>query len=123
MMLGSGGIAVLLLLPAAMQNLWVMYGTAFLLGLCFMLFFVATQGITGAIGKPEDRTRNYSLLAVGFSVSGFIGPLISGFAIDHLGYTRALLILGCFALLPVAGSTAFTLQASLAPLAPFVAMT
>ena len=102
MMLGSGGIAMLLLLPATMQNLWVMYGTAFLLGLSFMLFFVATQGITGAIDKPEDRTRNYSLLAVGFSVSGFIGPLIAGFAIDHLGYTRALLIIGCFALLPVA---------------------
>ena len=51
MMLGSGGIAMLLLLPATMQNLWVMYGTAFLLGLSFMLFFVATQGITGAIGS------------------------------------------------------------------------
>jgi MFS family permease len=101
MMIGTGGIGLLLLLPAGMQNLWVMYGAAFLLGICFMLFFVAAQGITGAIGRPEDRTRNYSLLAVGFSVSGFIGPLIAGFSIDHLGYQSALLILGCFTIVPV----------------------
>ncbi len=101
MMLGTGAIGLLLLLPAGAQNLWVMYGTAFLLGLSFMLFFVAAQGVTGAIGKPEDRTRNYSLLAVGFSVSGFIGPLIAGFSIDNLGYASALMILGGFTIVPV----------------------
>ena len=101
MMIGTGGIGLLLLLPAGLQNLWVMYGAAFLLGICFMLFFVAAQGVTGAIGKPEDRTRNYSLLAVGFSVSGFIGPLIAGFAIDNLGYSAALIILGAFTIAPV----------------------
>ncbi len=101
MMLGTGAIGLLLLLPAAAQNLWVMYGAAFLLGLSFMLFFVAAQGITGAIGKPEDRTRNYSLLSVGFSVSGFIGPLIAGFSIDNLGYASALMILGGFTIVPV----------------------
>ena len=101
MMLGTGGIGLLLLLPAAWQNLWVMYAAAFALGTCFMLFFVAAQGITGALGTPEERTRNYSLLSVGFSVSGFIGPLIAGFAIDHLGYASALAILGAFTLAPV----------------------
>ena len=101
MMLGTGAIGLLLLLPASAQNLWVMYGTAFLLGLSFMLFFVAAQGVTGAIGKPEDRTRNYSLLSVGFSVSGFIGPLIAGFSIDNLGYASALMILGGFTIVPV----------------------
>lgn len=101
MMLGTGGIGLLLLLPAGVQKLWALYAAAFLLGISFMLFFVAAQGITGAIGKPEDRTRNYSLLAVGFSVSGFIGPLVAGFAIDHLGYASALLILGGFTIVPV----------------------
>ena len=101
MMLGTGAIGLLLLLPAGAQNLWVMYGTACLLGLSFMLFFVAAQGVTGAIGKPEDRTRNYSLLSVGFSVSGFIGPLIAGFSIDNLGYASALMILGGFTIVPV----------------------
>ena len=101
MMLGTGANGLLLLLPASAQNLWVMYGAAFLLGLSFMLFFVAAQGVTGAIGKPEDRTRNYSLLSVGFSVSGFIGPLIAGFSIDNLGYASALMILGGFTIVPV----------------------
>lgn len=101
MMVGTGGLGLLLLLPAAMQKLWVMYAAAFFLGICFMLFFVAAQGITGAIGRPEERTRNYSLLSVGFSVSGFIGPLIAGFSIDHLGYATALRILAVFTAVPV----------------------
>jgi MFS family permease len=101
MMAGSGGIALMLLVLASLQNMWVIYSASFVLGLCFMTFFVAVQGVTGALGRPEDRTRNYSLLAVGFSVSGFIGPLVAGFSIDHLGYASALRILACFAVLPV----------------------
>lgn len=101
MMIGMAGLGLMLLLPAGLQNLWVMYGAAFVLGTSFMVFFVAAQGITGAIGRPEDRTRNYSVLAIGFSVSGFIGPLIAGFSIDHLGYARALQILGGFTIVPI----------------------
>jgi len=54
---------------------------------------VPTQGITGALGGPEDRARNYSLLAVGFSIASFLGPLIAGFSIDYLGYKNAYLML------------------------------
>ena len=59
-------------------------------GTAFQFFFVPTQGITGALGGPEDRARNYSLLAVGFSIASFLGPLIAGFSIDYLGYQLGL---------------------------------
>lgn len=101
MLAGALGIALCLLLPAGFPTLVVMYCVALVLGVCFMLFFVAVTGVTGAIGRPEDRTRNYSLLAVGFSVSGFIGPLVAGFSIDYLGHPRALLILAGFTLVPI----------------------
>ncbi len=58
-----------------------------------MFFFVAVQGLTGAVGSPEDRGRNYSLLSVGFSIASFLGPLVAGFSIDHLGFRNALLVL------------------------------
>src|SRR5690606_3342098 len=40
-----------------------------------------------------DRARNYSLLAVGFSIASFLGPLIAGYSIDYLGFRAAYLML------------------------------
>jgi predicted MFS family arabinose efflux permease len=62
-------------------------------GTAFQFFFVPTQGITGALGGPEERARNYSLLSIGFSMASFIGPLIAGFSIDYLGHQAAYLAL------------------------------
>jgi predicted MFS family arabinose efflux permease len=45
------------------------------------------------VGSPEHRGRNYSLLSVGFSIASFVGPLVAGFSIDHLGFRNALLVL------------------------------
>jgi MFS family permease len=101
MFAGTLMIALCLLLPAGFPRLLVLYSAAPLLGLGFMLFFVAVQGITGAVGREQDRARNYGVLSVGFSISGFLGPLIAGFSIDHLGHQRALLILAGCALLPL----------------------
>jgi predicted MFS family arabinose efflux permease len=101
MFAGTLIIALCLLLPAAFPWLPVLYAVAPLAGFAFMLFFVAVQGITGAVGREQDRARNYGVLSVGFSISGFLGPLIAGFSIDHLGHQRALLILAGCALLPL----------------------
>ena len=48
--------------------------------------------------RPAARARNFSLLALGYSVSSFIGPLLAGFAIDHFGFRAAF---GIFALIPL----------------------
>ncbi len=101
MIAGMLGLALVLLLPAGIPSLLVMYCAAPLLGLCFMIFFVAVQGITGAVGRDQDRARNYGVLSIGFSISGFLGPLIAGFSIDHLGHQGALLILAGCALIPL----------------------
>ena len=33
-----------------------------------------------------ERAHNFSLLALGYSISGFLGPLVAGFTIDHGGF-------------------------------------
>jgi predicted MFS family arabinose efflux permease len=65
------------------------------------MFFVAVQGITGAVGRVQDRAHNYGVLSIGFSISGFLGPLIAGFSIDRFGHQGALLILAGCALIPL----------------------
>ena len=67
-----------------------------------MLFQVAAQNATGALGPPSERAKNFSLLALGYSISGFAGPLIAGFLIDHADFGSTFLVLATLPLLPVA---------------------
>jgi MFS family permease len=100
---GTVGVVVALLIPYFFSGVIALCAMAILVGTAFQFFFVPTQGITGALGGPEDRARNYSLLSVGFSIASFLGPLIAGFSIDYLGYRAAYLALSagplCAALL------------------------
>jgi len=102
MLVGSVGLAVGALLPFLWPGLPVLFVSAPLLGLSFMGFQLATQRATGDIGSPTDRPRNFSLLALGYSISGFVGPLIAGFSIDHFGHAAAFALLAVISLLPVA---------------------
>ncbi|MBI3041600.1 MAG: MFS transporter [Betaproteobacteria bacterium] len=90
---GTLGVMVALLVPYFFPGVAALYVMALAVGTAFQFFFVPAQGITGALGGPEDRARNYSLLAVGFSIASFLGPLIAGFSIDYLGYRAAYLAL------------------------------
>jgi MFS family permease len=93
MLAGAIGVAVAILVPFVFPGMVGLYVMALAVGTAFQFFFVPIQGITGALGGPEDRARNYSLLAIGFSIASFLGPLIAGFSIDYLGYRMAYLVL------------------------------
>ena len=90
---GTLGVAAAILVPFFFPGIVALYVMVLVVGTAFQFFFVPTQGITGALGGPEDRARNYSLLAVGFSIASFLGPLIAGFSIDYLGFRLAYLML------------------------------
>lgn len=93
MQAGTIGVVAALLVPYFFPGVVSLYILSLVVGTAFQFFFVPTQGITGALGGPEDRSRNYSLLAVGFSIASFLGPLIAGFSIDYLGFQTAYLML------------------------------
>ena len=99
MQAGAIGLAVGVSLPWLSPGLWALCASATIVGMAFMVFQLAVQRATGDIGAPEDRARNFSLLALGYSVSGFIGPLIAGFSIDRYGYRAPFVILTAVAAL------------------------
>jgi predicted MFS family arabinose efflux permease len=101
MLAGTVGVVVSLLVPYFFPSTVALYVMAIAVGTAFQFFFVPTQGITGALGRPEDRARNYSLLSVGFSIASFLGPLIAGFSIDYFGYRTAYLTLAVCPVLAV----------------------
>ena len=101
MLAGTVGVVISLLIPYFFPSTMALYIMAVAVGTAFQFFFVPTQGITGALGKPEDRARNYSLLSVGFSIASFLGPLIAGFSIDYFGHRMAYLMLAICPVLAV----------------------
>jgi len=98
MVVGSCGVALGVALPWMFPGLPALFFTTALIGISFMLYQVAAQNATGALGPPADRAKNFSLLALGYSVSGFAGPLVAGLLIDHASFSATF---ATFALLPL----------------------
>jgi predicted MFS family arabinose efflux permease len=94
-------VALGVLLPYIWPRLWTLYAASTLIGTGFMMFHVAVNQVVGAIGRAEDRGANFSWLALGFSVSSSLGPLVTGFAIDAIGHVRTFLLLFLFPLTPL----------------------
>ena len=102
MLIGSSVIGSGASLPFLWPQMGSLYLASVLIGSGFMMYQVAAQHIVGYIGRPEDRPVNFSLSALGFSVSGFIGPMLAGFGIDEIGYTATFAVLAGFPLVPLA---------------------
>ncbi len=87
-----------IVLAVAVPRLEMLFATSCLIGAGFVLYHIAVSHYAGLSGRPQDRIMNFSLLALGFSMSGFIGPMIAGFAIDWIGHRWTFLLLAGFAL-------------------------
>ena len=85
-------------LPFFIPGLNPLFASATLIGLGMTLFLITVQNIAGFIGRPEDRPTNFSILGLGYSISAFAGPMLSGFAIDSAGHAATFLLL---ALMPL----------------------
>lgn len=108
MLVGALLLGLAFVLPALWMSLAALALNALVAGLGFLLFHMSVQKLTGEIGDGAERMRNFGLLAVGFSVSGFVGPISAGYLIDHAGHgvsfgaafaLSTLLVAGAFALL------------------------
>lgn len=93
LLFGTSGVFIALLLPFGWPSVTTLYFAASLLGVSFTIFQLATQTLAGAIAAPAERTRNFSLLSLGYATANFSGPLIAGVLIDHIGHARTFLAL------------------------------
>jgi predicted MFS family arabinose efflux permease len=74
---------------------------AFILGLAHQLFSLPIEALVGSIGGPDNRARNYALITMAWSAANFIGPIMAGFSIDHIGQLEVYLVLAVFTFAPV----------------------
>jgi len=85
-------------LPALFPSLAMLYVTAAGAGTSFMLFHISVQHAIGDGSDAATRKANFGWLALGFSISNFLGPTVSGFAIDAFGHRAAFAVVALFAL-------------------------
>jgi MFS family permease len=106
-------------LAFAWPQLAALYFVAMLVGSGLMLVHIAVSNAAGAIGDgPTERARNFSYLAAGFSISGFLGPVLIGFAIDLAGHARAFLLLAAAPALAFAALATGKMPLPAVPAAP-----
>lgn len=102
MLAGTAVLEFGMLLPFLWPKLATLYVSAVLIGIGFVFFNVSVQNLAGGMGGPEERTRNFSTLGLGYAGGHMVGPLIGGYAIDHYGFMFAYLCFTVLTLLPVA---------------------
>src|SRR5262245_53282335 len=100
--LGSAGMALALLLPAAHQDLFLLLACPTLIGLGQIFVQVSIQNAVGSIGGAEARADNFGTFSLGASIATFVGPSLAGFSIDALGYRASYVVLASMSLAVVA---------------------
>ena len=100
--IGAGAVLGAMLLAVAVPRIETLFIVSAVAGSGFMLVHICVNQAAGLLGTPEQRSRNFSLLALAFSTSGFLGPTISGFAIDLVGHRLTFLLLGASAVIAIA---------------------
>jgi predicted MFS family arabinose efflux permease len=96
MLWSSAALVAAVGLPGLWPTLAALHLAAMLIGTSFLYYHVALNNVIGQLGTPADRAVNFSWFALGFSISGFCGPLLAGFAIDGVGHRTAFLALAAF---------------------------
>jgi predicted MFS family arabinose efflux permease len=101
MLAGSCGIVVGAVIPCFLPGIVPLYVATSVIGVSFMLFQLSMQNATGAFGPPAERAKSFSLLALGYSISLFCGPLLAGFLIDQASFRTAFAVLALLPLIPI----------------------
>jgi predicted MFS family arabinose efflux permease len=100
LLVATGALPLAIALPAAFPAMGLFYGAAAAIGGAFTLFHICVQHAVGEGSSAEARRANFGWLALGFSISNFLGPTTAGLAIDMLGHRAAFCV---SAMLAVAG--------------------
>lgn len=98
MLAGAASIFIGITLIVIWPRLETLFAASCFIGSGWILFHIATNYVAAVSGRPEDRARNFSWLALGYSISTIVGPMLTGFSIDWAGYRVTFLLLACVAL-------------------------
>jgi MFS family permease len=100
-MVASSMVTLGAIVAGAWHEIPALFIAAPLMGTFNSMFQMTTHQTVGRYGKPEDRPANFSTQSLAISGATFLGPLIAGLAIDHLGYSNAFFVTAAFGFAPM----------------------
>ena len=95
-----GGLGMLV--PYLAPGMPSLYVAAAMHGLSFAFYTVSLQNAVGMLSKRGEHAVHFSNFALVVAAASFLGPLISGFSIDHIGFGLTCLTIAVLALAPLA---------------------
>jgi MFS family permease len=90
---GSIGVGLGLLVPYLFPAVPALYVSSALMGASWVFYNVCAQNLIGDLSTAETRAKNFSNYGLVMAGGSFAGPMLVGFAIDHLGYSPSYLVL------------------------------
>jgi MFS family permease len=97
-MLGTG---IALLLPYFFKNqLFILLISQSLFGLCQIFTIVSFQNLIGALSTEKNRSNYFAAYILGVSIANLLGPLITGFSIDHIHFRLTFMLLAILSFIP-----------------------
>jgi len=101
MLYGSIGGTIALLIPYLVPSLTGLYLSRMLTGMTFIFFMVSLQNLAASVGGADKRAANLTTFSLGQALSGLLGPVAVGFAIDRIGHTNSYALLASLAFIPI----------------------
>jgi len=101
MVWGCVAIALGLAIPFLSPTVPALFACGILVGLGFVFYNVATQSLAGQHGARAERTRNFATLSLGYSASGLVGPVSTGYLIEWYNHSIASGVLALAMLVPI----------------------
>ena len=93
LLLMLGGMVLPAVFPYATADVAPLLVAAAMIGTGSTLAMLSVQQVVGERADPNHRAAAFSWLALGASISGFIGPVLSGFLIDSFGHRATFAVL------------------------------
>jgi MFS family permease len=89
-----------LLLAYVFSSIGGLYVAAAIFSAGFIFFNVSIQSMVALLSTAQNRSRNFSILSQGYSLSNLLAPLGGGFAIEYLGAVNTYLVFALLVLIP-----------------------
>lgn len=83
-------------LPYGWHTIPGLFIGAAIAGTGFIFVQVGLQTLLGWLGTGDARTRNVNMYSLFISTADFIGPVVAGVSIDHIGFVDSYLVMVVF---------------------------
>jgi len=99
--IGIAGGMLGAMVPFFFPTITALFIAALLNGVAFAFFNVSLQNAVGLLSRAAERVKNFANLTTVIALAQFIGPILAGFSIDHVGAKYTCLVVATSALVAV----------------------